>query len=124
MSKPNPVAHQLDYISYEQQLENLPPLPARPFILEGECPTGELATMGQAAWQLEREERVRDSRLELSGYNAHPWASTGPQTPAELEQERKDAAEYREQRSGAPAQPEDAPRYRDAGGRPFSGLRG
>lgn len=125
MAEKGPVQEQLSYLTYEQQWESLPDLPARPVMYAEDFPAGELASMAQAKFQMQRSEQERDARLALSGHLAQPWAPLGPLSPQEEQAYLEECEEYREQRCGLPDSPTDMPsQYRDAGGRPFTGLRG
>ena len=121
-----PVAAYQEVLSYERQLEQLPDLPSRPFVLQEDYPSGEVASMQDAKWRMQHWERERDARQFLSGYNASPWDDCCyPESPAQAEARLEEAAERRSNMYGLPDSPEDMPaRYRDAAGKPFSGLRG
>ena len=122
MAGKNPVADVQEVLSYEQQLEVLPELPARPFLLPGDYPEGEVASMGEAKFRTQLWERERDSRQALSGYNAQgPYGqSCGPESPAQEAQRLEEDEEIRRNSYGLPDSPEDMPPM--AGGersRPF-----
>jgi hypothetical protein len=110
MAKADPVSEVFDSLSYEQQIEQVPELPARPFLLAEDYPTGDgLAQRTQAVWELQQYERERDARQFLSGYNASPYANCGPESPQRAQARLDEDAEYREQRYGLPDSPEDMP---------------
>lgn len=120
-----PVESYQEYLEWERKLEQLPDLPARPFLLPGDYPTGDVASAGQAKFEMQFYEQERDARQALSGHNAQPYAYCGPLSPAQAAQAEAEVAEYRVQRYGEPDSPPDmAPRFREGGGRPFTGLRG
>lgn len=123
MAKSDPVADVFDGLSYEQQIEQVPELPNRPFLLEEDYPTGEaLASRTQAVWELQQWERERDSRAFLSGYNANgPYGNCcGPESPQRAAARLEEDAEYRLQRGGLPdSSPEDPPRAGGERQRPY-----
>lgn len=107
MAKANPVTDFQDMLSYEQALEALPELPARPFMLPGDYPTGDLASIGEAKFRTQLYERERDSRQYLGGFD--PYAPCGPESPAQEAARLEEDAEYREQRYGLPDSSPDMP---------------
>jgi hypothetical protein len=105
MAGKNPVADVQEVLSYEQQLEALPDLPARPFLLPGDYPEGDLASLGEAKFRTQLWERERDARQYLGGFD--PYANCGPESPAQVAARLEEDAEYREQRYGLPDSPAD-----------------
>ncbi len=109
MAKPPVFAPVQDALTFEEQIQQLPDLPNRPFLLSSDYPTGELASAGEAKFQMQRDERVYQQRVELSGYLASPWANQGVQTPREIELELERNADVRGYHNGLPDSPEDMP---------------
>ena len=109
MAKARAAEHFLGGLSYEQQMQDLPELPDRPILFDSDYPTGELASMGEAKFQMERQEREYQSRAALSGFLATPWANLGPQSPAERELELERQEDVRRYRNGLPDSPADMP---------------
>jgi hypothetical protein len=110
MAKPSsPAAAILDGLTWEQQYQQLPEFPTRPMLFDSDMPKGELATMAQAKFQTERDERVYQLRMALSGHNAQPYVSCGAQAPAERDHERKLEQDARRYQNGLPDSPTDMP---------------
>lgn len=108
-----------DALTWEQQLEQLPELPARAALFPSDYPTGDLASEGEAKFRTQLYERERDSRQALSGYLASPWGNRGPQTPAEKAQCLEEQEEYQRNSLGVPDVDQSAPKATDGGGKPF-----
>jgi len=104
--KNNPVSVWTDGLSYEEQLEAIPDLPARPVLYADDYPTGELASLAQSKYQMARWERERDAQQALSGYLTS-YATRGPTSPQEKARDAEEQAEYRENCYGLPDSPED-----------------
>lgn len=110
----------LDGLTFEERIQDLPDLPDRAFLLPGDYPTGELASEGEAKFQMQRSEREYQQRQELSGYLANPYANCGPQSPAELALELERTEDVRRYHYGLPdSSPEDPPMAGGERKRPF-----
>lgn len=111
MAKPNAVTPMLDWLSYQEQLEQLPELPARAALYPSDFPGGDLATMAQAKLQTERWEREHELRHAQSGYLAGGYFGGGDQrdfqTPQERDHERECQEDVRTHQLGLPDSPED-----------------
>lgn len=116
---PSPVSMIQDALTWEQQLEQLPELPARPVLYSSDYPTGDLASQAEAKFRTQLYERERDSRQALSGYLASPWSNRGPQSPAEKAACLEEQDEYRENSQGVTDADQPAPMATDGGGKPF-----
>lgn len=112
MAKPStPAAVILDGLTWEQQYRELPEFPTRPMLFDSDMPRGELATMVEAKFHAERDERVYQLRQALSGHNAQPvyMQQCGPKTPAEREHELALAEDVRRYQNGLPDSSPDMP---------------
>lgn len=119
MATPSPVSMVQDALSWEQQLEQLPELPARASLFPSDYPTGDLASLGEAKFRTQLYERERDSRQALSGYLACPWDSRAPQSPATKAACLEEQDEYRVNSQGLTDSDQPAPMATEGGGRPF-----
>jgi len=118
MAEKGPVAAYQEVLSYERQLEQLPDLPARPFLLQEDYPAGEVASMADAKFRTQLWERERDGRQFLSGYNSQPYGDhCYPESPAQAEARLEEAVEQRANMYGLPDSPEDMPAQSRAGQR-------
>ncbi len=110
MANPPVYATLQDMLSFEERIQALPDLPDRPFLLPGDYPGGELASEGEAKFQMQRAEREYQQRQELSGYLARPYDNCGPQSPAEQALEQERGEDVRRYHYGLPdSSPEDPP---------------
>lgn len=119
---PDPVRYMQESLEYQQKLEEaVPDYPTRPFLLAEDFPKGEqLASMTEARWQLDRNDREYRARQNESGYLAAGYGrQLGPLTPAEKKLQAERDVEYREQCNGLPDAPGEAVAVAH---RPFKGL--